>query len=303
VYIAERFQGRRKNIFEDIDRKGGSTWSQICTACLEVITGIGSRIAEYQNPKPSLAKDVPQEKIEALPKLGQPLKDGMKAPGDLFASTPPPKSRGAGVAQAVGTFAKSHGQSSPPSLSPNARKLIKAAEGVVLTPQQQADLDARGLSGLFKEWAIWFLKTNLGWPFRQVYRRKIAAIVLGSPYGDVGIIVDAIDALTRFAVKSLEEDKYGNVQRDVKSIIRTFTEAVKELEKFKTSLGFHWTDVDKIQESPEVDILLASLKDGLNQLVEAFGDYSEDLRLSQSEMRMAREAATPARPEMQQAGR
>jgi nucleoporin NDC1 len=136
----------------------------------------------------------------------------------------------------------------------------------------------------------------------------MAAIVLGQPYGDVGIIVDAIDGLTRFAVCSLKEDKYGNVQRDVKLIIRTFTTTVTKLEKFKQDLGVHWTDVEKKQQSPEADAILVALKGGLSQLVEAFGDYSEDLRLSQSEMRMAREAATPApapasapvRPEMEQ---
>jgi len=134
----------------------------------------------------------------------------------------------------------------------------------------------------------------------------MAAVVLGQPYGDVGIIVDAIDALTRLAVCSLKEDKYGNVQRDVKLIIRTFTTTVTQLEGFKKSLGVHWTDIEKKQESPEADAILVALKGGLNELVTAFGDYSEDLRLSQSEMRMAREAATPAptpapvRPEMEQ---
>ncbi len=134
----------------------------------------------------------------------------------------------------------------------------------------------------------------------------MAAIVLGQPYGDVGVIVDAIDALTRFAVCSLKEDNYGNVQRDVKLIIRTFTTTVTKLEGFKKSIGIHWTDIERKQESPETDTILVALKSRLEKLIEAFGDYSEDLRLSQSEMRMAREAATPApapvsvRPEMEQ---
>lgn len=181
--------------------------------------------------------------------------------------------------------------------------MLKQAEDVILTPKQKEEVTAQGFSAVFKDWATWFLRTNFGGPFRQEYRRRIRTVVLGSPYGDVGIIVDAIDSLTRFAVKSLKEDKYGNVQRDVKLIIRTFTTTVTKLEKFKDTLEFHWTDVEKKRESPEVDTILAALKGGLNELIHAFGDYSEDLRLSQSEMRMAREAATPVRPEMQQAGR
>jgi nucleoporin NDC1 len=177
-------------------------------------------------------------------------------------------------------------------------------ESAVLTPTQKAVADAQGVGGLFKQWASWLLQSKMGWPFRQEYRRRISAVVLGSPYGDVGIIVDSIDSLTRLAVCSLGEDKYGNVQRDVKLIIQTLTKAVTKLEGFKTQLGFHWTDVERKPDCPEVDIILAALKGGLNELVTAFGDYSEDLRLSQSEMRMAREAATPApkKPEMAENG-
>jgi hypothetical protein len=235
------------------------------------------------------------------------LKDGLKQPGDIFSQ--PPKSGSIGVhVQAVGKFAKDHGQSPPSALSPRSRKLLDKAEGVILTQEQKEVLATQGLVGLFKDWIGWLLQTSAGKPFRQEYRRKMAAIVLGQPYGDVGVIVDAIDALTRFAVCSLKEDKYGNVQRDVKLIIRTFTNTVTKLEDFKKSIGVHWTDIEKIQESPETDTILVALKSGLEKLIEAFGDYSEDLRLSQSEMRMAREAATPApatasapvRPEMEQ---
>jgi hypothetical protein len=235
------------------------------------------------------------------------LKDGLKQPGDIFSQQPKPGSIGVHV-QAVGNFAKDHGQSPPSALSPRSRKLLDKAEGVVLTQEQKEVLATQGLVGLFKDWIGWVLQTSAGKPFRQEYRRKMAAIVLGQPYGDVGVIVDAIDALTRFAVCSLKEDKYGNVQRDVKLIIRTFTNTVTKLEGFKKSIGVHWTDIEKRQESPETDTILVALKSGLEKLIEAFGDYSEDLRLSQSEMRMAREAATPApapasipvRPEMEQ---
>jgi nucleoporin NDC1 len=120
----------------------------------------------------------------------------------------------------------------------------------------------------------------------------MAAVILGSPYGDVGIIVDAIDSLTRLAVCSLKEDPYGNVQRDVPKIIKTFTATIAQLEGFKQSLGMHWTDVEKKKESPEVETILAALKGGLHELLDAFQDYSADLQLSQRDMREAREAAT-----------
>jgi len=239
-----------------------------------------------------MTKTVAEESIPSLPRLGRPLKDGFKSPGDIFDTPPRATSKAAGITQAVGTFAKNHGQSSP-GLKP--RKLLERAEDVILTSQQKE----AGVGTLFKEWATKFLKTNLGVPFRQEYRRRIAAIVLGSPYGDVGIIVDAVDSLTKFAVFSLAEDQYGNVQRDVKLIIQTFTTTIMKLEDFKARLDFHWTDVERKKESPEVDEVLNALRSGLDQLITSFGDYSEDLRLSQSEMRMAREAASPAKQQME----
>jgi len=63
-------------------------------------------------------------------------------------------------------------------------------------------------------------------------------------------------------------NKYGNVQRDVKLIIQTLTASVTKLEAFKSSLPFHWTDVEKKRESPEVDTILAALKAGLTELIE-----------------------------------
>jgi nucleoporin NDC1 len=304
AYIAQRFQGRRKVIFEDIDRNGGSMWSQILTVCLEAINGIEKRITEHQNPTVASVVDpsaVKRDEIKQLPRLTQPLKDGLKESGDLFSSPTP------GAVEVVGKFAKSRGQSSNNTLSPKAKRLLSQAEGALLTPEQRQAVSSEGFVGLFREWITWFLQNPAGRPFRQEYRRKVAAVVLGEPFGDVGIIVDAIDSLTRLAVYSLTEDKYGNVQRDVKRIIRTLTTTVTELEGFKNSVGFHWTDVGQKKESPEVDTILAALKGGLNELVTAFGDYSEDLRLSQSEMRMAREAAAipakPERTEMEQRGR
>jgi nucleoporin NDC1 len=273
---------------------------------MEVITRMDSRIAEFQAPPAAAKPAVKEEKTASLPRLGQPLKEGLKQPGDLFSSPATPNSKTSSVAHAVGSFAKARGQS-PLGSSPNARKLLSKAESAVLTPEQRKAVEADGVGGLFKERALRFLRTAFGWPFRQEYRRRITAVVLGSPYGDVGIIVDAIDSLTRLAVCSLTEDKFGNVQRDVKLIIQTLTASVTKLEAFKNGLPFHWTDVERKKESPEVDTLLDSLKGGLNELIEAFGDYSGDLRLSQSEMRLAREAATPARararPEMEQTGK
>jgi hypothetical protein len=296
AYIAERFEGRRKAIFEDIDRKGGSTWSQILQLCLEVINGVVLRIGDYERPPVAApAAAPPKQTSTGLPRLAQPL------PAKNLFSAPAEPSRREFAAQAVSNFAKEHGQSPNSGLSPKAKRLRDAAENAILTPRQKEALANQGvLGGLFRDWALWFLKSAAGWPFRQEYRRRIAAIVIGSPYGDIGLIVDAIDSLTRFAVCSLTEDKYGNVQRDVKLIIQTLTQTITTLQAFKSRLGIHWTDIEAKQETPEVDAILVALKAGLSNLIDSFENYSVELRLSQSEMRLAREAAAASTPEMQQ---
>ena len=220
------------------------------------------------------------------------MKDGLNEPGDLFSKPPKASSVRTRVVQEVGKFAKDHGQSPPGPVSPRARKLLEKAEQAILTQQQREIVASDGFVGLFKGLIGVLIETKAGAPFRQEYRRKMAAIVLGEPYGDTGIIIDAIEALTKLAVCSIKEDKYGQAQRDVKLIIRTFTNTVTKLEGFKKSVGIHWTDIERKSESPETETILTALRDGLTELIRAFGDYSEDLRLSQSEMRMAREAAT-----------
>lgn len=299
AYIAQRFEGRRKAIFEDIDRKGGSMWSQILALCLETIGGMEIRINNYERPPAPKTAAGPQDDIKSLPRLTEPLKPGLGGSDDLFSS---PSRKATGLEAKL----SSRGKTVTNNLSPRVKQLASKASTAVLTPDQRQAVSSGGFVGLFRGRFLQLLKLPIGQPFRQEYRRKMAAVVLGQPFGDVGIIVDAIDSLTRFAVCSLAEDKFGNVQRDVKLIIRTFTTAVTKLEQFRDNVGFHWTDVDQKRESPEVNTILAALKGGLEELVVAFGDYSEDLRLSQSEMRMAREAAaTPARSrsEMGQKGR
>ena len=90
---------------------------------------------------------------------------------------------------------------------------------------------------------------------------------------------------------SLQEDKYGNVQRDVAGIIRTLTTVTKKLDVFKQTMGISWTDVEAKKEAGEVDLVLEALKTALEEMLDAFGPYARDLRLSLKDVRLAREAS------------
>ncbi|KAJ8059959.1 hypothetical protein OCU04_011575 [Sclerotinia nivalis] len=308
VEIAQRYQGRRKAIFEDIDRVGGSAWSQILAACLDTINEINQRIEEYDPKKQPLVISVYEEQetqdpVSSLPRLlTESLKEEPK--GGLVKKPEPAESRSRRYLEAVGSFAKSQGELSPPDKISRSRQLkddkkkaaIKAA---VPTQFQQPE----GIQKILREQAIVILRLPFGKPFRQEYRKEIASVVLGTPYGDLGIIIDAIDSITRFAVCSLVEDKYGKVQKDIKDIVETYTKTIVEVQKFRNRLGAHWTDVEGRQESPEVDLLLAVLKSGLGEIVGAFGDYSVELKINQTALRAAREAMNmppPRQEDMEQ---
>ncbi|APA12434.1 hypothetical protein SS1G_03976 [Sclerotinia sclerotiorum 1980 UF-70] len=308
VEIAQRYQGRRKAIFEDIDRVGGSAWSQILATCLETINEINQRIEEYdpkkQPPVISLYEEQEtQDPVSSLPRLlTEPLKKEPKS--GLVTKPQPAESRSRRYLEAVGSFAKSQGELSPPDKISRSRQLKddkkKAAiKSAVSTQFQQPE----GIQKILREQAIVILRLPFGKPFRQEYRKEIASVVLGTPYGDLGIIIDAIDSITRFAVCSLVEDKYGKVQKDIREIVEIYTKTIVEVQKFRTGLGAHWTDVEGRQESPEVDLLLAVLKSGLREIVRAFGDYSAELKINQAALRAAREAMNmppPRQEDMEQ---
>lgn len=282
AFIARDYEERRKMIYEDIDRKDGPMWSQVYAICLEVIRSIETRIDNYGKP-PAPAASTASTTVEEKKRTTQALRDDA-----ILQSTPQKKSFRNEVEKAVGQVATSPGQ--PSQLSPLAKKAMATAKGKLLELQKEAT-GTDDTQTLFRDLAVKVLNTPVGWPLRQRFNRRLVAVVLGTPYGEPSLYVNAINALSLLAVHSLKEDKYGNVQRDVATILRTFTAVASKLEAFKSNFPVHWTDVEKDRTSAEVDAVLESLREGLKQLVEAFGPYARDLRLSMTDMRLAREAA------------
>lgn len=302
AFISRDFEIRRKGIYEDIDRKDGPMWSQVYAICLDVIRGMEARIDNYGKapaPPPSTAVTTGVEKQFTA-------RRPREEPEMRLKLTPHPnKTFRSEVKKVVNDLATDPSQRS--QLSPIAKRAIENAKDKLLEKQKEVTGSEDPLS-LFKTIALNILQTPyIGWPFRQEFGRRLTAVVLGTPYGESSFYVNAIFALSQLAVHSLREDKYGNVQRDVATIIRTLTQVTSKLESFKASFPVHWTDVEVKKESVEVDVILEALRDGLKELLEAFGPYARDLRLSMTDMRLAREAAgidvhneIEKRPEMNQ---
>ncbi|MCJ1364732.1 hypothetical protein MMC16_003848 [Acarospora aff. strigata] len=295
AYISQSLPQRRQMFFEDIDRRGGAMWTQVLNACLDVIQGMNTRITEFKTPSAAAPPPQPQQNnLQYLPRISSPLKAD-----NILTNPPPPKSKLEMVETNLGTVTKSYGQqprSKPLSLpsSPLAKKYLESAKNKALTQEQQQAISPAGLRSTYISYLMQFLRSPFGHPFRQTVRRRACAVVLGTPYSQLSVIVDAIDSLTRLAIASLTEDSYGKVQTDVPVIIRTFTSTIANVEAFKRDLQVHWTDVEFREEEggrevEEVDLVIEKLRGGLRELLEAFGGYAENLGLGIREMRVARE--------------
>ncbi|CAK4033072.1 Nucleoporin NDC1 [Lecanosticta acicola] len=250
--ICEQFEMRRKTLYSEVDRKDGSTWSKICELTLKEISAISDRVKTAQEGpeyKKKLAEMEAQKQHHQHLIAHQPEEEtGLKRiadrtvnnDADVFAKQKPD------LANAVNNWAKSIGMSpnSQDPVSPRAKKYLQWAAKETLTPHQQQYLtpgylqaEATGIVGQF-------LKTPTGEPFRQTFARNVASVVLDSPTSNQANIIHAAKSLAKLCVCSLKEDNFGQVQKDVVKIIRTFTTTIKDIEMFVKELKPHWTDVN-----------------------------------------------------------
>lgn len=285
--IARDYAARRQSIFDDIDRKDGPMWSQIYALCLDNIRSIERRIEAYGKPAtPAPGTELVPAPRQPRERISQPLKtDDVSAPRlAAKAST---------MRDTVSKAITSPGKTPIESLLPKIKKGAVLVADRVMTGQQKEAIRPEALRGYLGTLSLRVLALPyIGPLFQQTFDRQLAKAVLGTPYAETSVYMNAAFALSQLAVCSLAEDKYGNVQRDVATIIRTFTAVIRKLEAFRDGFPTHWTDMSQSRQCPEVSEVVAALKDGLGALVEGFGPYSSDLRLSRADMRMAREAAT-----------
>ncbi|KJZ80161.1 hypothetical protein HIM_00011 [Hirsutella minnesotensis 3608] len=282
--IAQDFETRRKAIYSDIDRKDGPVWSQICAVCMEIIQSMETRAENFGKPP---ASSIPQpETVAPRQRVSAPLRDD-----------PIVQSRGqasglrGGVEKAWDQLGRAPGASPVSELSPLAKKTWNDAKDRMLTKEQQVALSPEHIKSGFEQWAAGLMKVDwVGSLFRQGFRTRFAAAVLGAPYAEPTLYINAVRAICLLAVHSLSEDEFGNVHRDVTSIIRTLTGVIRRVEALKAEFPVHWTDATGSRESPELDAIADALRSGLQQVVETFEPYSSDLRLSRADLRMAKEA-------------
>lgn len=282
--VAKESAARRTAIFQDIDRKDGPMWSQIYGICMDAVKGIETRVDNYGKPPPAPPAPAPEE---PRARVSAPLRDD-----PIFNSKSGPTTLRNGVGKAVGQITQSPGVSPMSKLSPLAKKRFKDLTDRVLNTEQQASVSPDHMMGQVRQAGLWLMGYEyFGAMFRHEFRSEFAATVLGTPYAEPTLYANAIAALAQLGAHSLTEDEFGNVHRDVPSIIRTLTAVIKKVEALKLRFPVHWTDAKGIRSSPEVDQVLDAARAGLDQVVSKFEPYSTDLRLSLTDIRLAKEAA------------
>ncbi|KAL3437676.1 nucleoporin protein Ndc1-Nup [Aspergillus tetrazonus] len=315
-FISQQFPDRRKAIFNDIDREGGSAWTQIMQSATEVIQGITSRINEQKSgpakSKPSPAETKSEPTLRTLPRLTDSVKEG-----NIFAASPKSTTTNGRLGEGFSSTLRSLGESPDwtPKARARARDVFDRASSAVLSPERKQKLlsssqDFKLLTGAsstrpesIHPFLAQLLRSPIGLLIRQPFARRLSGIVLGNPTASLSSIIDAIESITRLLIASLNEDPYGKVQADVPAIVRLFTETLTTLDTYAhVELDVHWTDAafppsnDPAAQAaarrvPDVELIIDSLRASLKSLLTEFSPYFKDVGLVGKELRLAKGAA------------
>lgn len=298
VYISQKLPDRRKAIFADIERSGGPTWTQMLQASLSVVKAIEDRVKASQAPAQTaqVTRDstAPYPSIQSLPHIAP----DVKSSDSIFASSPPPQTKGEKLQSTVEPLVRSLGQS--PHWTPSAKERVKGLleypgkKSTELTDASRTTSNPSFLPGPLQYYAKAFLRSHAGYPFRHTFPRVLSSIILASPNAQTAQIVDAVESITRMLVASLSEDLYGKAQSTVPETVRTFTSTIKAIEDLFDTMTPHWTDVEYetkgARVGEEVEVVLERLKGGLDELLGAFQLYLREVGLSDADFKAAKEA-------------
>lgn len=240
-------------------------------------------------PPPPTELELAQQRLKAgysKPLIAEPLKED-----DVFAPSAAPAGLAAQNFRLAKNFAREHGKSpGPHPFAPFVNEELPRLIGN--TAQKLPPASA------VQAWCQQLLRSPfLGNPFRQTFARRSAAAMLGVPRSHASTAVNAITALTQLTLRSIKEDVYGVVNRDIVLIIRAYASVLASVEAFvKRDLDVHWTDVGFVEGESrryknlgEVGEVAKALKEGLTAVLRQFEIYLRGMEMSERELREAKE--------------
>ncbi|PHH83377.1 hypothetical protein CDD82_1606 [Ophiocordyceps australis] len=280
--IAQKFPDRRRAIFDDIDRKGGAMWAQIYDVCTQILKSIEQHIEAYEKPAAAVATApmpaAPKQRRCPPPRQDTGLYHNKQNSGLI-----------GGMEKTLAELSRSPGATPMASWSPLAQKTWNNAKDRMLSKRQQEALSPENIKSEAERWIGRVM--DLGWVaalVRQDFDRRFSAAVFGATLAEPSLYMHAAQAMCQMAIHSLDEDDYGNVQRDVATIIRILMSVIEKVEAFKAQMPTHWTDPTDSKATPTVDTVMDVFRMELRQVVDRFEPYRFDLGLSAVEIRKAR---------------
>lgn len=288
--ISARFPERRATIYQDIERRGGSTWSHISNICLAEIQSISQRIQDCQQPLSAATQVNSPQQTLSLPKISQPLKND-----NIFGASPPPTSTLELVQGGVDALAKHYGNSpaAPNPVVARGQKLLEYGGNSLLGDEKRQQLSRSNLTTQASGYLGDVLRSPFGMPFRRPMSRQLKAVIFGVPCSNANLIMNAVQSLCTLVVGSLKEDRLGQVQKDIAMIVRVLVKTIDNVQTFLQTLPPHWTDVEfnGDRHIPDIEELLAVMRTGLADILINFGEYAGQLGLTPTEVRLAKQVA------------
>jgi nucleoporin NDC1 len=296
AFISQSFENRRRSIYQEIDRNGGSTWSQLLALSLNEVKSIQSRIHTFRNGPAPKTSTVPPSAVEYY----EPVATQPKSDTNILSPSKPPASYRDLTRRKIDDYIKSKG--SHPGAENPAKLLIERGAKEVI---DRANIQPKVIRANASGYMAGFLRSPAGYPFRQTFPRLITSVVCGTPFSRSSIIIDAISAISKLAAQSITEDQPGQVQKDIPTLTRSLADALGEVEGFVASTAPHWTDVEfqenQRRSAPEVEAVIEALRTGIEDILLAFGEYFGSMGVSAQEVRRWRTLVgreQPAAPDM-----
>ncbi|EMR10305.1 hypothetical protein PNEG_01564 [Pneumocystis murina B123] len=127
-----------------------------------------------------------------------------------------------------------------------------------------------------------FYKSWLGVPFRQTLRRKHQIL-----FPNTRLQILAIFDLCQLVVRSIDQDLFGMVQREVALILECLNVTLEDIKQFIIFPQAHFSDIFCYQNNPDLTFeeptaLLKTLEFGMLNIISKFGPYLSGMHLQPS---------------------
>lgn len=244
---------RRISIFADIDRKP-TVWTQIKSECLGLLTDIVVPLQKKAN-KAQPTKLVPKKEEVPLkrPDLIQ-IKDT-----NVFAT----KNRTANIMD---------------GFQDKNAKASKEVIGIVENLKTKTSSRARQFSSYVEP----LLETELGYVLQFTVERRARQLIPNPMLTVTGVL-----ALSALVHKSILEDPYGTVQKDIADILQKLVDASAALTAFIENPPVHWSNRKEIKQGKKehslenVRQVLEAVEDAFEEITVSFYQHLPNLNLSQ----------------------